>query len=126
VRLARLTLVIPAAILPLVGVVLAQFPQTQLDRRETPEIQTPSQLKNNDEDLRFFTGEIFSNDGKYFLKGASPRGPYLLDDQKSFEPAKEFEGKHVRVIGVLEATNNTIQVRRIEEAAGPPSVSFMR
>lgn len=43
------------------------------------------------------------------------RGPYLLDDQKM---AKQYEGKHVRVIGVLEVANNTIHVRNIEEASG--------
>ncbi len=118
---ARITSLILAGSLPLVGVDLAQFPRTQPDRPQTPQIQTPRQV-NDDEDLRFFTGKISSNNGKYFLEGASPRSPYLLDDQKSPQPAKEYEGRHVRVIGVLEAASNTIHVRNIEEAAGPAGI----
>ena len=108
-----LTLMIFAGLLPLVGVILAQLPRTQLDRPGTPEMQTPLQ-GNSDEDLRFFSGKISNNNGKYVLEGASPKGPYLLDDQKS---AKRYEGKHVRVIGVLEQASNTIHVQKIEEAA---------
>src|SRR5208283_3065746 len=111
--------VVLAGILPLVGVAVAGFPLTQLDRPETPQIQTPRQV--NDEDLRFFTGKISSNNGKYVLDVESPKGPYLLDDQKS---AKQYEGRHVRVIGVLETASNTIHVRRIEEAAGPALATF--
>jgi len=91
-----------------------------------PNSSTSKSSNNNDEDLRFFTGKISSNNGKYVLEGGSPRGPYLLDDQKSAKQAKEYEGKHVRVIGVLEAASNTIHVRNIEEAAGLTSISFMR
>jgi hypothetical protein len=116
-HIARITLVIFAGILPLVGSVLAQLPRTQPDWSQTLKIQAPSP-GNNDEDLRFFTGKISSNNGKYVLEGASPKGPYLLDDQKSAKSAKQYEGKHVRVIGVLEASSNTIHVRNIEEAAG--------
>ena len=128
-HVARITSLILAAGLPLVCVVLAQPPRTQPGRLQTPPIQTPPQVNqanNNDEDLRFFTGKISSNNGKYVLEGGSPRGPYLLDDQKSAKQAKEYEGKHVRVIGVLEAASNTIHVRNIEEAAGLTSISFMR
>jgi hypothetical protein len=117
-HIARITLVILAGILPLAGVVVAQLPRTQPDRPQTRQNQTSPQV-NNDEDLRFFTGKISSNHGKYFLEGASPRSPYLLDDKKSATQAKEYEGKHVRVIGLLEAANNTIHVRKIEEAAWP-------
>jgi hypothetical protein len=123
-HVARITLVLFVGNLSLAGAVLAQLPRTQPDRPGTLQIQTPTQAKN-DEDLRFFTGKISSNNGKYVLEGASPKGPYLLDDQKSAKSAKQYEGKHVRVIGVLEASNNTIHVRSIEEAAGPASVAFM-
>ena len=77
-------------------------------------IQTSPQANNdNDEDLRFFTGTISTLNGKHVLEGEYTRGPYLLDDQKR---AKQYEGKHVRVIGVLEVASNTIHVRNIEEA----------
>ena len=68
--------------LPLAGVALAQDPRAQQDRPLTPRMQTPPQEKNN-EDLRTYSGKISSSNGKFVLEGASPRGPYLLDDQKS-------------------------------------------
>ena len=114
-HVGRIVLGTLAGILPLVGVGLAGFPRTLLDQSQTPQVQTTRKV-NDDVDLRFFTGKISSDNGKYVLDGESPRGPYLLDDQKS---AKQYEGKHVRVIGVLETASNTIHVRRIEEAAGP-------
>ncbi|MGB2663245.1 MAG: DUF5818 domain-containing protein [Candidatus Acidiferrum sp.] len=113
-HIARSAFVIFTGTLPLVGLVLAQIPPDQPDRPQTLQIQTPPQ-GNNDEDLKFFTGKIYSNNGRYVLDGESSRGPYLLDDQKM---AKQYEGKHVRVIGVLEVANNTIHVRNIEEASG--------
>jgi Protein of unknown function (DUF5818) len=113
-HVGRIVFVTLAEILPLVGVALAGFPRTPIGQSQTPQVQTPRKV-NDDEDLRFFTGKISSNNGKYVLDAESARGPYLLDDQKM---AKEYEGKHVRVIGVLEVASNTIHVRRIEEAAG--------
>lgn len=110
----RLTVFIFAGVAAVAGVVLAEVPRAQADRPQTPKNQTP-QVTNNDDDLKFFTGKILSYNGKYVLDGESPRGPYLLDDQKK---AKQYEGKHVRVIGVLEVASNTIHVRNIEEAAG--------
>ncbi len=96
--------------LPLVAGVLAQLPQTRSDRSQTLVIRL-----NDDENLKFFTGKIYSNNGRYVLDGESSRGPYLLDDQKM---AKQYDGKHVRVTGVLEVENHTIHVRNIEEASG--------
>jgi uridine phosphorylase len=113
-HIAKGTFVIFTGALALVGGVLAQLPQTQPDRSQMLLIQAPLRV-NNDEDLKFFTGKIYSNNGRYVLDGESSRGPYLLDDQKM---AKQYEGKHVRVIGVLEVANNTIHVRNIEEASG--------
>lgn len=101
----RLTVGTILGVLLLASLVLAQLPQT--------ERQTPAQT-NSDEDLRFFTGKISNNSGRYVLEGASPRGPYLLDDQKT---AKRYEGKHVRVIGALDQATNTIHVQNIQEAA---------
>jgi hypothetical protein len=76
-------------------------------------MQTPPQEKKN-EDLRTYSGKISNSNGKYVLEGASPRGPYLLDDQKS---AKKYEGKNVLVTGVLDQSSNTIHVQKMQEAA---------
>jgi hypothetical protein len=104
---ARLAVVIFAGVLPLAGVA-----RTQQDRPQTPQMQTPPQ--ENNEDLRTYSGKISSSSGKYVLEGASPRGPYLLDDQKS---AKKYEGKNVLVTGLLDRSSNTIHVQKIQVAA---------
>ena len=109
---ARLVVVIFAGILPLAGVALAQNPRTQQDRHQTPQMQTPRQ--ENNKDLRTYSGKISSSSGKYVLEGASPRGPYLLDDQTS---AKKYEGKNVLVTGLLDRSSNIIHVQKIQEAA---------
>ena len=110
---ARLAVVFFVVTLPLARVAFAQNPRTQQNRSLTPQMQTPPQEKNN-EDVRTYSGKISSSNGKYVLAGASPRGPYLLDDQKS---AKKYEGKNVLVTGVLDQSNNTIHVQKIQEAA---------
>lgn len=110
---ARLAAVFFAGTLPLAGEALAQNPRTQQDRPQTPRMQALPQEKNS-EDLRTYSGRISSSNGKYVLEGASPRGPYLLDDQKS---AKKYEGKSVLVTGVLDRSSNTIRVQKIQEAA---------
>jgi hypothetical protein len=111
-NVARLAVVILAGILPLAGVALAENARTQQGRPQTPNMQTPPQ--ENNEDLRTYSGKISISSGKYVLEGASPRGPYLLDDQKS---AKKYEGKNVLVTGLLDRSSNTIHVQRIQEAA---------
>ena len=50
--------------------------------------------------------EESSNGGHY--------GTYLLDDQAT---AKKYEGQRVVVTGTLDATHNTIHVRKIEAVA---------
>jgi uncharacterized protein DUF5818 len=109
----RLTVGILVGVLLMATVVLAQLPRAEPGRPQTRQTQTPAQA-NSDEDLRFFTGKISNNNGKYVLEGESPGGPYLLDDQKT---AKRYEGKHVRVIGALDQSTNTIHVQKIQEAA---------
>jgi hypothetical protein len=111
-NVARLAFVILAGILLLASVALAQNPRTQQDRPQTPLMQTPAQ--ENNEDLRTYSGKISSSGGKYVLEGASPKGPYLLDDQKS---ARKYEGKNVLVTGLLDRSSNTIHVQKIQEAA---------
>jgi len=110
----RFTVGILVGVLLTASLVLANLPRTEPLRPQTLQVQTHAQA-NSEEDVRFFTGKISSNNGKYVLEGESPRGPYLLDDQKK---AKRYEGKHVRVIGVLEIASNTIHVRNIEVASG--------
>ena len=61
-----------------------------------------------------FTGTIAKNGERFVLKEESGKTWYDLDDQQA---AGKFAGKRVRVIGTLDASNNTIRVQTIEEAS---------
>lgn len=56
------------------------------------------------------TGTIVKVADKYVLK-TSGNATYALDNQ---EKAKQYEGKQVKVTGVLDVKSNTIQVESIE------------
>lgn len=62
-------------------------------------------------DQRTFMGKIAKSGGKYVLKDSAHKMTYALDDQ---EKAKDFEGKSVKVTGMLDAQRNTIRVAVIE------------
>jgi streptogramin lyase len=58
-----------------------------------------------------FAGTIVKLDGQYVLQAGSTA--YLLDNQGE---AAKFEGKQVKVTGMLDPNTNTIRVQSIEEA----------
>jgi hypothetical protein len=64
-------------------------------------------------ELKSFTGTIAKSGEQFVLREDSSKASYRLDDQQS---AGKFAGKRVRVVGVLDASNNTIRVQSIEEA----------
>lgn len=57
-----------------------------------------------------FTGTIVKDGGRYLLK-VSRNSVYQLDDR---EKAKRYEGKQVKVEGILDADGNTLHVNAIE------------
>jgi hypothetical protein len=63
--------------------------------------------------IKTFTGRIAKYGPKFVLEDSSVRTAYQLDDQQK---AEKYQGKNVRVIGTLDAENNMIHVRAIEEA----------
>jgi hypothetical protein len=65
------------------------------------------------QDLKIFTGTIAKSGQQFVLREESSKSLFQLDDQQS---AEKFAGKRVRVIGVLDDSNNTIRVQSIEEA----------
>ena len=65
------------------------------------------------QDLKTFTGTIAKSGQQFVLREESSKSLFQLDDQQS---AEKFAGKRVRVIGVLDDSNNTIRVQSIEEA----------
>jgi uncharacterized protein YdeI (BOF family) len=64
--------------------------------------------------LKIFTGTIAKDGDQYVLRDDSTKSSFQLDDQ---ETAGKFANKRVRVMGVLDARNETIRVKAIEEAA---------
>lgn len=62
---------------------------------------------------RSFTGTITKIGDQFVLRAETADAPYQLDDQDS---ASKFVGRKVKVTGVLDDSNNTIQVQTIEEA----------
>jgi Protein of unknown function (DUF5818) len=64
--------------------------------------------------LSMFTGTIQKTGDQFVLTDDTSKSSYQLDDQQS---ASKFDGKKVKVIGTLDASNNTIRVQSIEAAA---------
>jgi hypothetical protein len=57
------------------------------------------------------TGTIVKSSGHYFLKVADGSAAYELDDQ---DRASHYEGKQVKVAGVLDAKGNSFHIINIE------------
>ena len=86
----------------------ASSPSAQQERDPAA---APSTAMPQASDTQTFTGKIAKAGGKYVLKDMTNKMTYLLDDQ---EKAKEFEGKSVKVTGMLDTRSNTIRVAAIE------------
>jgi Protein of unknown function (DUF5818) len=70
--------------------------------------------QEDESQVKEFKGRILKSAGKFVLEESSNGGnygTYLLDDQTT---AKKYEGQRVVVTGTLDATHNTIHVRKIE------------
>ena len=86
---------------------LAQNPSSQ------PTAQDNSQ-RNDQNDVKTFTGTISKSNGNYVLEESTVGGTYGLDDQKT---ASNYEGKKVVVTGTYDSDSKTIHVQKIEELA---------
>ena len=77
--------------------------------------QTPPAGQEDQQKSQVFVGKIIkTQDGRYALLTDEKAGKGVyLDDQ---EKAKEFEGKNVKVTGVLEVAKNLVHVSNIQAA----------
>jgi hypothetical protein len=82
------------------------WPAQQQAQPAQPANEVPQQQPT----VQTFTGTIEKDGGKYVLK-ASGKSTYQLDDQ---EKAKQYEGKHVRVGGTLDADGGVLHITSIE------------
>lgn len=57
--------------------------------------------------MKAFSGRILQVGGKFVLRDCVSDDTYLLDDQ---EEAKPFDGRYVKVTGMLDATSKTIHI----------------
>jgi len=88
----------------------ASSPSAAQQQRD-PATMNPPTATTPASDTQTFTGKVAKVGGKYVLKDMTNKMTYLLDDQ---EKAKGFEGKSVKVTGMLDTQSNTIRVAAIE------------
>ncbi|MFZ3200227.1 MAG: DUF5818 domain-containing protein [Candidatus Acidiferrales bacterium] len=69
---------------------------------------------SSDEQIQTFTGTISKSGDQYVLESPFGTAPYQLDDQQI---ASRFAGERVTVTGTLDATDDLIHVRDIQEAS---------
>jgi len=84
---------------------------------ESRQLVAHHQPQQDESQVKEFKGKILKSGGKFVLEESSNGGnygTYLLDDQAT---AKKYEGQRVVVTGTLDATHNTIHVRKIEAVA---------
>jgi hypothetical protein len=108
----RIVLSVAALTLATGAVALAESPkarQASILHSQVFVMQDQSQAP----ELKSFTGTIAKSGEQFILREDSSNASYRLDDQQS---AGKFAGKRVRVVGVLDASNNTIRVQSIEQA----------
>ncbi len=74
---------------------------------ETTISQRATTHLDNAHTVRTFLGRILQVDGKFVLRDSVSNDTYQLDDQ---EKARPFDGRHVKVIGMLDAASKTIHV----------------
>jgi len=89
----------------------ASSPSTAQQQQRDPAAGNPPTAMTQASDARTFTGKIAKAGGKFVLKDTASKTTYMLDDQ---EKAKDFEGKNVKVTGMLDTQSNTIRVAAIE------------
>jgi len=64
-------------------------------------------------ELSTFTGSIKESGDQFVFTDDQSKTSYQLDNQQA---ASKFEGKRVKIIGTLDAADNTIRVQSIEAA----------
>lgn len=87
-------------------------PNAQPQPQQTPSQPTQSEAASSQSDtaIQALVGTISKEGGSYVLK-VSDTTSYKLDDQKQ---AKQFEGKKVRVSGIVDMNLDLVHVQKIE------------
>ena len=101
------------------GSLQAAFPSSLRlsELSESLQLEAHHRPQQDESQVKEFKGKVLKRAGKFVLEESSNGGyygTYLLDDQAA---AKKYEGQRVVVTGTLDATHNTIHVRKIEAVA---------
>ena len=111
---ALLTLAIAMFALQSTVVALQDPASSPSSAQQQPDPASPPAAMTQAQDTQTFVGKVAKAGGKYVLKDMTNKMTYMLDDQ---ERAKAFEGKSVKVTGMLDTQTNTIRVAAIEPAS---------
>ena len=100
-----------AVTLALASSVYAQAPQQTQQSPDTQQAGKPtSQPSSQAQSAKEYSGTIVDEGNSLRLKDNAKNANYKLDDEKM---AKAYVGKEVRVMGMLDKSTNTIQVKSI-------------
>jgi hypothetical protein len=88
-------------------VLLPVVPKISVAAPTAPAMQEQSKVK-----MRIFSGTVIKDRDNFILSDAANKLSYILDDTRQ---ASKFEGKKVKVTGIVDAANNTIHVETIQE-----------
>lgn len=83
----------------------------QREQRPDAANQQQTGVMGQSPDLATFNGKVFKSGNKLELQDAIGESTYQLDDQNK---VKVFEGKNVKVTGIVDVVANTIYVANIE------------
>ena len=82
-------------------------PSTQSPDTTTAQPQTQVDTSSQQRSAQSFEGKIIRSGDKLVLQENASQTAYQLDDQ---DKAKQYEGKNVKVMATVDASNNTLHV----------------
>jgi hypothetical protein len=109
----RKQLIVAAATLAFGVAIAGQAPKASALASPSHSLKLFQNQTNPAPALSMFTGTIQKTGNQFVLTDENSKSSYQLDDQQS---ASKFDGKKVKIIGTLDASNNTIRVQSIEAA----------
>lgn len=83
-------------------------------RLSSATLPAPATQEQTKEKTRIFSGTVIKDRDNFILSDAANKLSYILDNTRE---ASKFEGKKVKVTGIVDAANNTIHVETIQEIA---------
>ena len=93
--------------------IVAQAPKADSLTAPSHSLKLSQNQNNPAPALSTFTGTIKKTGNQFVFTDESSQSSYQLDDQQS---ASKFDGKKAKIVGTLDASNNTIRVQSIEAA----------